>query len=55
MIDTTRKNALRDALVNMLTDEQMHNIAENLRLENVPLCGKPASRLPYYDRKLDRG
>jgi len=55
MIDEQRKNDLRDALTTVCSDEEIDNLAENLRLENVPLCGKRAIELPYYDAKLDRG
>ena len=55
MIDQRRKKNLRNALANVLDDKQMANIEENLRMENVPLCGKPAYMLPFYSSLLHRG
>ena len=48
MIDERRKNNLRNALVNVLSDKQMDNIAKNLELETEVICGKPAADLPCY-------
>lgn len=55
MIDEKRKNDLHDAILAECNDWHMQNYAENLRLENVPLCGDYADKLLYFDPRLERG
>lgn len=55
MIDETRKNDLRDAILAACNDWHMENYETNLRLENVPLCGDYADKLPFFDPCVECG
>ena len=55
MIDPGKKEILKRVIFTNLTPEYARNYADNLRKENVPLCGAPANHLLYYDANKEAG
>ena len=55
MLDPGKKEILKRGIFTNLTPEYARNYADNLRKENVPLCGAPANHLLYYDANKEAG
>jgi len=53
MIDHPQFDILKRVILANLTPEYARHYADNLRKENVPLCGRPANNLPYYTDDID--